>query len=200
MSARRNAGLTRAIAGEAARLIAEGLCHDPHSACRKAAAKLGETNPRAWPDNAAIEAALREYQGLFQADTQPAQLTRLRRLALEAMRDLAEFRPRLIGPVAKGIADRHSAVQLLLRADTPEQVILALEDRRIPWHAYEATLHFSRNRKAARPALRFQAGEDRLELIVLDPADRHDPPREPGSEQPLRGLSADELATLLGSD
>lgn len=198
MGTRHRAGLTRTIATEAARLIAEGYCSDPQAACRKAALKLGESNPRAWPDNPAIEAALREYQGLFQADTQPLELQRLQRLALEAMHDLSMFRPRLIGAIAKDIADARSPIQLLLTADTPEQVIMALEDRRIPWRSDEIRLHFSRNRRAARPLLHFQAGDTRVELIILEPADRNDPPREATTDRPLQGLTAAQLREKLG--
>lgn len=198
MGNRRDASLTRAIAIEAARLMADGHCHDTYSACRKAAERLGERNPRHWPDQATIEAALREHQALFRATSQPLELARLRRLALEAMRDLASFQPRLVGAVAKGLADAHSAVRLLLTADTPEQVALALEERRIPWRSAEVTLLFSRNRRETRPAFRFQAGETPVELVVLDPADRHDPPRDPADNRPLRGLSAQELQALPG--
>lgn len=197
MGARRSAGLTRAIASEAARLIAQGHCHDTASACRRAAERLGEHNPRHWPDAAAIEAALRDYQSLFQADSQPRELTRLRELALQAMRDLAAFKPRLVGAAAKGLADRHSPVRLLLRADTPEQVAFALQDRRIPWRSAEVELAFSRNRRAARPAFRFQAGETTVELVVLEPGDRDDPPLDPADNRPLRGLDTVQLDALL---
>jgi hypothetical protein len=197
MARRKEGSLTRAIASEAARLLAEGHCHDSHSACRKAAERLGEGNSKHWPDAAAIEAALHEYQSLFQRDSQPAALEQLRQLALQAMRDLAGFEPRLVGPVAKGLADRHSPIRLLLRADTPEQVALALEDRRIPWRSAEVELLFSRNRRSPRPAFRFQAGDTTVELVVLDPADRQDPPRDPADDSPLRGLSASALHELL---
>lgn len=197
MGARHQAGVTQAIASEAARLIAQGHCQDHNTARRKAAERLGERNRKHWPDAQAIDRALREYQALFQRDSQPAELARLRRLALDAMQDLAGFSPRLIGSVARGVADRHHRVQLLLRADTPEQVALALTDRHIPWRAGEAQLAFSRNRREPRPALLFQAGETTFELIVLDPADRHDPPRDPLDDSPLRGLGAKQLAELL---
>jgi hypothetical protein len=196
VSSRRQSELSRAIAIEAARLLADGHCVDSRSACRKAAERLGERNPRHWPDLASIEAALREHQGLFQADRQPAEQARLRDLALEAMHDLADFRPRLVGAVAKGLADTHSTVRLLLTADTPEQVALALEQRRIPWRSAEVMLQFSRNRRAARPAFRFQAGSTAIELVVLEPGDRDDPPRDPVDNSPLRGLSAAQLEVV----
>jgi hypothetical protein len=199
MGARREAGLTRAIAVEAARLLADGHCVDTASACRKAAERLGERNPRNWPDAAAIEAALREYQSLFRADRQPAELARLRQLALQAMGDLADFQPRLVGAVAKGLADSHSPIRLLLTADTPEQVALALQERHIPWRSAEVVLTFSRNRREARPAFRFQAGETMVELVVLQPSERSDPPRDPADNAPLKGLSSQDLAALLAA-
>lgn len=197
MRKRRQEGITQAIAEAAARLIAEGHCQDHRAACRKAAERLGERNTRTWPDARAIEDALRAYQGLFQAHQQPDALQHLREVALHAMTDLAAFEPRLIGPVARGVADRHHRVQLVLRADTPEQVALALTDRHIPWRWDEATLEFSRNRREARPALRFHAGDTGMELIVLDPADRHDPPRDPVDDGPLRGLDLAALSALV---
>jgi hypothetical protein len=197
MAARKGSDLSRAIAVEAARLLAEGHCSDTQGACRRAAERLGERNPRHWPDLATIEIALREHQALFQADRQPLELARLQRLALEAMHDLAGFQPRLVGAVAKGLADAHSGVRLLLKADTPEQVALALEERRIPWRSAEVMLHFSRNRREPRPAFRFQAGNTPIELVVLDPGDRHDPPRDPADNGPLRGLSAKQLEAAL---
>lgn len=197
MGARRDAGLAHAIASEAARLIADGQCTDHQSACRKAAERLGEPNPRHWPDARAIEQALREYQALFQADRQPAELRQLRQLALAAMQDLAALKPRLVGAVARGVADRHSGIRLLVRADTPETVAMALTDRRIPWHSAEVMLGFSRNRRAPRPTFRFQAGEVPVELVVLAPGDRQDPPRDPLDDGPLRGLTASQLAELL---
>lgn len=200
MGVRRDAGRVNAIASEAARLIAEGQCTDHHSACRKAAERLGERDTRHWPDARAIEQALREYQALFQADRQPAELRRLRQLALAAMRDLAQLNPRLVGPVARGVADKHSGIRLLVSAETPETVAMALTDRRIPWQSAEVMLGFSRHRHLVRPAFRFQAGEVPLELVVLAPGDRQDPPRDPVDDGPLRGLSTSQLAELLGED
>ena len=115
------------------------------------------------------------------------------------MRDLADFRPRLVGAVAKGLADSHSPIRLLLTADTPEQVALALQDRRIPWRSAEVMLGFGGNRREARPAFRFQAGETAMELVILETGDRHDPPRDPADNTPLKGLSAEDLEALLAA-
>lgn len=197
MARRRDEGLTRAIANEAARLLAEEHCHDSATACRKAAKRLGEHNAKHWPDAETIESALRDYQGLFQSTRQPAALKRLRQLALSAMKDLAEFKPQLVGAVANGVADQHSPIRLLLHAEVPEQVAMALEDKHIPWHSAEVVLLFSRNRRAARPSFHFQAGVTTMELVVLAPADQQNPPRDAAGRGPLRGLSIKQLQATL---
>ena len=83
------------IAQAAARLIAEdGL--DYAGAKRKAARQLlGDSRvANEWlPDNDLIEEELREYLTLFQSDTQPDELRRLREVALDWMRRLADFHP-----------------------------------------------------------------------------------------------------------
>lgn len=73
------------IAHLAARLIAEGLT-DYRAAKLKAARQLNCDDKNALPDNHEIEVALREHLALFAADTQPAALHALRRVALRAMR------------------------------------------------------------------------------------------------------------------
>lgn len=200
MNTRRDTQITHAITLAAVRLLVEGHCDDYRIACRKAAEQLGERNQKRWPSPQAIEQALRDYQQLFRADSQADALQSLRRLALAAMQDFAHLSPRLVGPVARGVADRHSGIRLLMRAETPEDVALLLTNRHIPWHAAEVTLMFSRNRRMARPALRFQAGDTRMELVILPPSDRNDPPLDPADEKPMRGLSAAQLETLLMDD
>jgi hypothetical protein len=193
---RRRDDLSRRIASEAARLAAASGDADLERARRKAAARLGARDPRTWPDLGAVDALLREHQRLFQAEPQAAALARLRRLATEAMRDLADFSPRLLGPVLDGTADVHSAIRLHLQAATPEAVIYALTDRRIPWRAAEVRLNYSRGRQQLRPCLKFRAGETPIELVVLSAADRDDPPLDPESGHPLRGADLDTVSAL----
>jgi hypothetical protein len=116
------------IAAAAARLIAEEGC-DYALAKRKAVrAVLGEGDvARAQlPDNALVEAELRRYLQTFAADSQPAQLAALRRLALEWMSRLAQFNPHLVGAVLNGTATEHSDVHLHLFTDSAKDVEIAL--------------------------------------------------------------------------
>ena len=88
----------------------------------------------------------------------------------------------------------------MLFADTPEQVLLSLSDQRIPWQEGEVSLLLAGRQRAARPAFRFMAGEVAIELIVLDPADRSNPPREPFGGAPMRLLDIEEVAALVAGD
>ena len=75
--------MRRRIAHEAARLIALDGSLDYGAAKRKAARTLGAPDSRALPDNQEIEAALRSYQALYQAEEQNGHLALLRQVALE---------------------------------------------------------------------------------------------------------------------
>jgi len=80
----------------------------------------------AMPDNALVESELRRYLRLFAADSQPAQLATLRRLALRWMRRLHEFNPHLVGAVLNGTATGHSGIHLNLYTDSAKDVEIFL--------------------------------------------------------------------------
>jgi hypothetical protein len=199
MARQRPSPVTRQLAVEAARLLADSGLDSPEHAKRKAAQRLGCRDRALWPENTEIEEALREHQRLFLHDRQPNALHRLRTTALEAMRAFAEFRPRLVGAALEGTADIHSGVRLLLVADSAEEVAFALTDQHIPWQSDEATLRFAKGRREARPSFRFRAGDTAVELVVLRQADQSDPPRDASSGQPLATADRTALEALLFS-
>ncbi|CAB3779318.1 UDP-N-acetylmuramate--alanine ligase [Paraburkholderia fynbosensis] len=132
------------IAIAAARMIAEdGL--DYATAKRKAARQVvGETRVAGeWlPDNDQIEEEIREYQSLFQGDSQPALLRRLRRIALDWMERLAPFNPYLTGAVLGGTAGEHSDVHLQAFCDNPKEVAIYFLNANIQYDVSE-TRHFA---------------------------------------------------------
>lgn len=139
-----DAELLRAeIAAAAARLIAEDGA-DYATAKRKAAKLvLGNQKVRGdiLPDNAQVEAEVREYQALFLGDEQPERLLHLRRLALEMMERLAEFSPYLTGAVLNGTAGEHSDIHLQLFADNSKDVAVFLLNANIDYEVSESP-HF----------------------------------------------------------
>src|ERR1700687_5630860 len=110
---RRDSNLRRHLAYVAARMIAEDGA-DYASAKLKAARQAGLADSNLLPDNQEIEEALREYQGLYQKEDQPAHLRRLREVAVKVMREFEDFRPALVGSVLSGTAGEFSHVELHL--------------------------------------------------------------------------------------
>ncbi len=165
-------------------------------ALKQAARRLGQSVPRPAPLDA-LRAAIREYRALFRAD-QTGLLQTQRRLAQEAMKEFAAFRPQLTGALLHGDGPLDQ-VRLLLYADTPELVMHHLSDRHIPWEDAETVLHYSGGRRTAHPSLRFIAGESTIELVILEPRSRSDPPRDPLSGRALEMLGAEQLDALIKS-
>ena len=126
--------LTHELAAHAARLVVEeGLEYG--GAKRRAQKLLGLPARAALPDNALVESEVRAYLSLFHADTQPAELAALRRLALRWMQRLAEFRPHVTGAVWNGTATRRSEVYLQLFCDDPKSAEIALIDHQVSYQA-----------------------------------------------------------------
>lgn len=115
------------IAAAAAQMVVEeGLEYGP--AKRRAVRQLGLPPRTPLPGNDEVEDAVREYIAVFCADTQPAELRALRRLALVWMEKLERFRPYLSGAVWHGTATRLSDIYLQLFCDDEKSAELALID------------------------------------------------------------------------
>lgn len=121
------------IAATAARMVVEdGLEYGP--AKRRAVKQLGLNARTPLPDNDLVEDEVREYIALYCADTQPAELAALRRLAVVWMERMAQFRPYLAGAVWHGTATRRSDIHIQLFCDDPKSAEIALIDHNV---AYE---------------------------------------------------------------
>lgn len=126
------------IAAAAARMVVEeGLEYGP--AKRRAVRQLGLSSRSALPDNDTVEEAVREYIELFCADTQPAELVALRKLALTWMERLAQFRPYLGGAVWHGTATRLSDIYIQLFCDDPKSAEMALIENNVDYEARTIT-------------------------------------------------------------
>jgi len=131
------------IAAAAARMIAEDGA-DYGSAKRKAAKLILGNNKVSGdilPDNAQIEAEVREYQALFFGDEQPQRLRQLRALALALMDRFADFSPHVTGAIVNGTASEHSDIHLQLFAESSKDVAVFLLNSDIEYQVSE-TPHF----------------------------------------------------------
>jgi hypothetical protein len=193
----RSDNLRRAVAQEAARVMAEHGIQDFRAAKRKAAERFGITEEGALPSNSEVEASLVEYQRLFAADTHGATLQAQRRAALRAMRSLSAFSPRLVGPVLTGTATAHAAVQLHLFADSPESVALNLLDRGVGHDVGEHRLRLDAERFRSYPAVRFEIDEQTIDATVFPLDGIRQAPVSPVDGRPMRRADASELEALL---
>ena len=115
------------IAAVAAGLVVEeGLEYGP--AKQRAVRQLGLPARTPLPGNDVLEDAVFDYIAVFCADTQPAELRALRRLALQWMERLQRFEPHLSGAVWHGSATRLSDIYLQLFCEDPKSAEIALID------------------------------------------------------------------------
>ena len=178
------------IAAAAARMIAEDGA-DYASAKRKAAKLIiGHQKIRGdvLPDNAQIEAQVREYQALFFGESQPQRLRHLRLIALELMEKLADFSPWLIGAVLNGTAGEHSDIHLLLFADNTKEVAVFLLNANIPYEVSE-TSHF-RHPERSVEILSFLWKREGVHLSLYDRDDLRGASRKFGDRADLEALRA----------
>ncbi|MFZ4790883.1 MAG: hypothetical protein ACOYMW_08340 [Candidatus Competibacteraceae bacterium] len=185
------------LAQECARIIAEEGIQDFRSAKRKAALRLGIADKTALPDNAEIEQALLDHQRLFHADRQARQLRSLRETALEAMHFLASFRPRLVGPALTGAVGLDDGIRLHLFADTPQEILLFLVERHIPFETTERHLRMRSGVEVHAPVFRFSAGEQPVELTVFTLLAEREAPCSPVNGRPMRRATLAEVKALL---
>lgn len=189
--------LRQAVAEEAARIMREQGVDDFRLAKRKAAERLGVTDASILPRNTEIEAALVAHQRLFAAERHESDLAAMRRSALEAMRLMSDFQPRLVGPVLAGTASAHSEINLHLFTESPEAVSIRLEERGVPHEVLERRLRYERDRVVTYPALRFVAGRQTVDAVVFPLDGIRQAPSSPVDGKPMRRASAAEVEALL---
>jgi hypothetical protein len=166
----RQTGTRARIAAAAARLMAEDGIDDFALAKRKAARQLGITGAQALPGNDEIEAELREYLALYQADEHPQRIAELREIALDAMRALERFNPYLTGPVLKGIAGPYAEIELQLFPDSVKEVEIFLLEHNLSYDTREGR-RFAGDRAHAVSVLTLVWRGAPLRLSIFDPRD-----------------------------
>lgn len=189
--------LRSAVAQEAARLMAEHGIQDFHLAKRKAAERYGVVEGAFLPKNTEIEAALASYQRLFGGDQHATSLREQRRVAVEAMRMLEKFEPRLVGAVLNGTATEHSDIQLHVFSDSPEAVYTHLMDKRYEYEVFERKVRMTAERVVAVPSVRFEVGREMVEAFVFARDGIRQAPISPVDGRPMRRATLAETTALI---
>jgi hypothetical protein len=195
---RRDTNLRRHIAYLAARLMAEDGALDFGAAKWKAARQAGLSDSNLLPDNQEIELALREYQGLYLRNEHPAQLRRLREVAVKVMREFADFRPVLVGSVLSGTAGQNSDVNLQLFTDDPKMLTLYLLNRRLRYE--ESTRRVRRGDQMFDvPQIHLDIDDTQVTLTVLDRDDERLGARPRVDAEPAQRARLAEVEALLAA-
>jgi hypothetical protein len=196
---RRDQNLRLHIAYLAARLIAEDGIADYATAKQKAARQAGLADASQLPDNSEVEDALREYQGLYQSEEQPAHLRYLRQVAVKVMREFFEFRPVLVGSVLNGTAGLHSDVNLQFYTDDAKALTMFLINKRYRFE--EDTTSVRRGGRIEEvPRISLEVDDATVTITVLDAGDERFAARaRPDDEAPVRARLEQVEALLAAS-
>lgn len=196
MSKRHSEQLRMRIAQEAARVLASEGGRDYLAAKRKAAMRLGIDPQAGMPTNREVEQELMMHQRLFEGDDHEQLLSRLRSAALEAMRMLSRFQPRLTGSVLRGTAAGHSDVNLHLFADTPKDVALFLIEHQIPHESGDKRFRFGKE-VSYFPVIRLLAGEVPFELAIFPLEGIRQAPLSVVDGKPMQRVGLKQLEEML---
>ena len=200
MPRRRNNESERArqvLAQEAARIIVDHGIRDYRVAKQKAAERLGVGTRGSLPGNAEVESAVAEYLQLFGGDSHADLLRLMRTAALSAMELLADFSPRLVGPVLAGTADENSAVNLHLFTDSPEMVAMEIGDMGISFRPYERRLKSRRGQVEMYPGFEFSHRNETVQATVFPVDGIRQAPISPIDGKPMRRVDSEAVQALL---
>jgi hypothetical protein len=192
----RQTGVRARIAAAAARIMAEDGVDDFALAKRKAARQLGAAVGEGLPANEEVEAELRAYRALYQADEHPEQLAELRRIALHAMRELEAFHPYLTGSVLEGTAGRYAEIELQLFPESAKEVEIFLLERDLPFATREGRRYSGDRRRAVGFLILTWDGVP-LKLSIFDPRDERVAIKTSEEGRVASRASVAEVAALL---
>jgi len=193
------------LIAEAARIMADEDVKDFQMAKRKAAERLNLPVGKYLPANEEIEVALREYLSLFRGAAHHDHVKRLRQVAVDAMRFLHVFEPRLVGTVLTGTATASAAVQLHVSADTPEDVALLLSEAKIPFDQSERRVRFGGERFVVVPVFHFLVDDTDttsgtpIELWVFGVRAMRELPLSPVDGRPMQRADIADVERLLAA-
>lgn len=185
------------VAQETARIIVNQGVRDYRVAKQKAAERLGLSARGSLPGNAEIEAAVADHLQIFGGESHNNLLRLMRTAALSAMELLADFSPRLVGPVLVGTADENSAVNLHLFADSPEMIAMEIGDMGIQFKSYERRLKSRRGQIEMYAGFEFNHCNETIQATVFPIDGIRQAPMSPIDGKPMKRVNSDAVQELL---
>lgn len=189
----------RSLIQECARIVCDEDVLDYRSAKLKAMQRLGLSPRGALPDNASIQAAVIDYQRIFGGRDYAERLIALRRAAVQAMKLLRPFEPRMVGAAVSGAITAAHRVQIQVFVERPEAIDLFLAGQQIPFEQDERDYRYPDGREQTVPLARFEAGEIGVDVAAFGQDDLRRTPLSPADGLPMKRLKladADALAMI----
>jgi hypothetical protein len=124
-------------------------------------------------------------------------LTAQRHTAIEAMQLLAEFEPRLVGPVLLGTATPYQDIGLHLFCDTPETISLRLLEARIPYKVSEQRIKMNADRILHYPSVAFELHDLGVQAVIFPRDGIRQAPLSPSDGRPMRRATLAEVSALV---
>lgn len=185
------------IAEEAARIVCEELLTDYRMAKQKALERLGLPPRTALPDNAQIQRAVIEYQQVFGGEPYRTHLRQMRESAIQALRLLAPFSPRLVGAAVSGAVTTAHRVQIHAFSDQPELVDVFLIERRIAFDQDERHYRYPDGSERAVGLVCFEGRGPGIDVAVFPEGEQRYVPINPADGQAYKRLDLAAVQKLL---
>jgi len=203
MGSKRGSGsevLREQLAQEAARLIVDHGIHDYGQAKRKAAQRFRVRQAGALPSNAEVESSVIERQRIFAPDSHEYRLAAMRRLAADIMEFLADFQPRLVGPVLTGTVTDNAALELHVFTESPEAVLAALEAQGVSSRDCQRRYRFNGQDMTIVPGFTFSREGERVYIIIFPEKGVRQAPLSPVDRRPMQRAGRRRVLALLGGE
>lgn len=186
------------VARQAAILLYEGFASEYKEAKDVAAENLGI---RVMPSNYEVAMELRKYAEEVEGAAFAERLKSMREDALEVMKALSEFTPRLVGSVWRGVLTPRSDIDIEVYTEDINAVLLRLESVVSKISRWEEVNLPEQMKLGSLYRIRAKSkrGYD-LEIIVKESGTLKKPARCEIFGDLKKGLSVDELEELLSRD
>ena len=147
------------------------------------------------PRNQEVEQAVLEYQRLFAGDAQKTELQHLRRVALEVMKLLEGFEPRLVGSVLKGTANALSDIHLHVFSDDAKSVAITFLNADQSYQSIDRRM--TDDNPQGIPGFRLSWEGASVEILVFPYDGLRAAPPSPVDGKPMRRANIAEVGALL---
>ena len=162
------------IANRAAEIIMEEGITDYHFAKKKAAKYLGYQSSDFLPSNDEIDNALKEYQKIYQGDTDTSLVIIIKNEALLIMELFKDFKPHLLGQLIDGLIPKYPVLQINLYTDNMKEIEYLLLNNKIEFDLKDKNISEKRTKKKSLrsiPIIKIEGSYFPIELKILDDND-----------------------------